>query len=89
MQRAWQRLAAVPAPRADPVIAERRVLLGGGRADVRLRHDPEHVVIVKRQVPLDVAWAVLLDVVRVRVQRGAALRIEVPVPDDTGLLRNK
>jgi hypothetical protein len=56
---------------------------------VRLRHDPEHVVIVKRQVPLDVAWAVLLDVVRVRVQRGAALRVEVPVPDDTGLLRNK
>ena len=56
------------------------VLLRGVAPDVAARNDPQHAVIVKRHVPLDVPGSALQDIVRVGHERTVQGRIEIAVP---------
>ena len=69
-----------PRKRAAVILQQQPVLLVGVHADVRARHDPQHVVVVERDVPLDVGGAVLDDVVDVAAQGCGVDRVNVAVP---------
>ena len=62
------------------VLQQEPVLAVGVDAHVRTRHDPQHVVVVQRDVPLNVGRPVLDDVVDVAAQGRGVDRVDVAVP---------